>query len=401
MLMVEMGGNNGCSYKTFLACNPRYYDVKGGAIALTRWIEKIESVIENSRCAENQKARGREAAIGMSWVDFKALHVEEFCPSNEMEKLESEFWNHTMVGANHAGITDSVLNASGANHTTMIRRVQFLRLGILICMRQVPLCVHEGVVRKERKWEKQVNKEKVDLAGCVSTVRNRVTLSEIVRHRLNRWRQLVLLEWEIIKGFVMNVGALNIFAILILIDALQDPNIVMGTFSLNDHFATVLFDSGADFSFIIHVCCPYTYFVLYPRIVSPSTYQSDSTMPLSRQALIQVDRIIRMDWLSKNKAEIVCYEKVVRIPLEGGKILRVQGELTLGGIKTLMSTKVDEPELSDIPIVRDFIDVFLEDLSGLPPQRQVEFRIDLIPGATPVAKSPYRLAPSKMQELSE
>nr|GEX51742.1 reverse transcriptase domain-containing protein [Tanacetum cinerariifolium] len=64
-----------------------------------------------------------------------------------------------------------------------------------------------------------------------------------------------------------------------------------------------------------------------------------------------------------------------------------------------MNAKVDEPKLSDILIVRDFVDVFLEDLSGLPPQRQVEFRIDLVPGATPVAKPPYRLAPSEMQEL--
>ncbi|GJZ00338.1 reverse transcriptase domain-containing protein [Tanacetum coccineum] len=65
-----------------------------------------------------------------------------------------------------------------------------------------------------------------------------------------------------------------------------------------------------------------------------------------------------------------------------------------------MNAKVDEPRISDIPAVRDFTDVFPEDLSGLPPQRQVEFRIDLVPRATPVAKSPYRLAPSEMQELS-
>ncbi|GKF07096.1 hypothetical protein Tco_0041320, partial [Tanacetum coccineum] len=104
------GGNNGYSYMGFLAYNPRDYDGKGGVVALTRWIEKMESVIENSRCAENQKvkyaassfinkaltwwnthiqARGREAVIGMTWVEFKALLVEEFCPSNEMEKLES------------------------------------------------------------------------------------------------------------------------------------------------------------------------------------------------------------------------------------------------------------------------------------------------------------------------
>ncbi|GJU75873.1 hypothetical protein Tco_0920470 [Tanacetum coccineum] len=73
--------NNGCSYKTFLACNPRDYDGKGGAIALTRWIEKMEQGVVK-------------------------LLVEEFCPSNEMEKLESEIWNHTMVGANHVGYID-------------------------------------------------------------------------------------------------------------------------------------------------------------------------------------------------------------------------------------------------------------------------------------------------------
>nr|GFB04805.1 reverse transcriptase domain-containing protein [Tanacetum cinerariifolium] len=121
------GRNNGCYYKGFTACNPQEYDGKGGAIALTRWIEKIESVIDNGGCAENQKvkyaassfvnkaltwwntqvqARGHEAANGMTWVEFKALLVEEFYPSNEMEKLENEFWNHKMVGANHAAYTD-------------------------------------------------------------------------------------------------------------------------------------------------------------------------------------------------------------------------------------------------------------------------------------------------------
>ncbi|GJY62244.1 retrovirus-related pol polyprotein from transposon TNT 1-94 [Tanacetum coccineum] len=107
-----------------------------------------------------------------------------------------------------------------------------------------------------------------------------------------------------------------------------------------------------------------------------------------------------MDWLSKNKAIIVCHEKVVEIPIEEGGILRVHGERTLGAAKALMNTKVDEPRISDIPVVRDFTDVFSEDFLGLPPQRQVEFRIDLVPEATPIAKSPYCLAPSKMQELS-
>ncbi|GJR75255.1 retrotransposon protein, putative, ty3-gypsy subclass [Tanacetum coccineum] len=87
------------------------------------------------------------------------------------------------------------------------------------------------------------------------------------------------------------------------------------------------------------------------------------------------------------------------IPIKEGGIVQVHEERTLGAAKSLMNAKIDEPMIRDIPVVRDFTDVFLEDLLGLPPQRQVEFRIDLLPGATPVAKSPYHLAPSKMQEL--
>ncbi|GJU33818.1 hypothetical protein Tco_1182172 [Tanacetum coccineum] len=108
-----------------------------------------------------------------------------------------------------------------------------------------------------------------------------------------------------------------------------------------------------------------------------------------------------MDCLPKRKFAIVCHEKVVRIPLEGDGILRVQGEHTLGPTKALMNAKIDEPRISNIPEMRDFTNVFSEDLLGLSPQRQVEFRVDLVHGATPVAKSPYHLAPSKMQELTK
>ena len=56
--------------------------------------------------------------------------------------------------------------------------------------------------------------------------------------------------------------------------------------------------------------------------------------------------------------------------------------------------------VNEVPIVREFPDVFPEELPGVPPERQVEFGIDLVPGAAPIAKAPYRLAPSEMQELS-
>ncbi|GKB55015.1 reverse transcriptase domain-containing protein [Tanacetum coccineum] len=106
------------------------------------------------------------------------------------------------------------------------------------------------------------------------------------------------------------------------------------------------------------------------------------------------------DWLSQHKAVIVCHDKVVEIQVEDGRILRVHGERTIGIAKVLKSVEKDELKLGDIPIVCDFEDVFPEDLLGLPPQRQVKFHIDLVPGATPIAKSPYCLAPSEMLELS-
>ncbi|GJR54792.1 putative reverse transcriptase domain-containing protein [Tanacetum coccineum] len=107
-----------------------------------------------------------------------------------------------------------------------------------------------------------------------------------------------------------------------------------------------------------------------------------------------------MDWLAYYRALIDCYEKIVRIPLPNGEILEVQGERPEKDLGSLACIKADEKKLDDIRIVRDFPEVFPDDLLGLPHVREVEFRIDLIPGASPVVRSPYRLAPSEMLELS-
>ncbi|GKD60367.1 putative reverse transcriptase domain-containing protein, partial [Tanacetum coccineum] len=112
------------------------------------------------------------------------------------------------------------------------------------------------------------------------------------------------------------------------------------------------------------------------------------------------DVIVGMDWLAYSQAVIDCYKKIVRIPLSNGEILKVQGERPEKDLGSLTCIKADEKKLDDIHIVRDFPEVFLDDLSGVPPMREIEFRIDLIPSALPVVRSPYRLAPSKKLELS-
>nr|GEU32088.1 reverse transcriptase domain-containing protein [Tanacetum cinerariifolium] len=98
--------------------------------------------------------------------------------------------------------------------------------------------------------------------------------------------------------------------------------------------------------------------------------------------------------------KLVEIDKVVRKPLPDGKVLRVLGERPEEKVRPLMSAKASDKKEEEIDVVRDFLEVFPDDLSGLPPLREIEFRIELIPGATPVAKSPYRLAPYELDELS-
>ncbi|GJR49192.1 reverse transcriptase domain-containing protein [Tanacetum coccineum] len=80
-----------------------------------------------------------------------------------------------------------------------------------------------------------------------------------------------------------------------------------------------------------------------------------------------------MDWLSNYKAEIICHEKVVRIPLPDGKVLRVVGERPKEKARLLMSTKASDKKQEEIVVVRDFPEVFLDDLSGLPPIQEIKF----------------------------
>ncbi|GJR22870.1 putative reverse transcriptase domain-containing protein [Tanacetum coccineum] len=191
-------------------------------------------------------------------------------------------------------------------------------------------------------------------------------------------------------------------------NAQQDPNVVTGMFLLNQHLVKVLFDSGADRSFIsislasklkipsITIDTFYDIEMADGNLVSTNTVIKGCTLTLLNQPfeidlmpikLGSFDIVIGMDWLSKYHAKILCDKKVVHIPINGETlIIRVM-------------EKNQTIELNRIPRSQRIPDVFLKS-TGLPPIRQVEFQIDLIPGATPVARTPYRLAPSEMQELS-
>ncbi|GJS25354.1 putative reverse transcriptase domain-containing protein [Tanacetum coccineum] len=216
-----------------------------------------------------------------------------------------------------------------------------------------------------------------------------------------------------------------------------DSNVVTGTFLLNNRYASILFDTGADRSFVST-----TFSSLID--ITPTTLDHYYDVELADRKIIRINTIIRgctlnfldhpfninlmpvelgsfdvivgMDWLAKYHVVIDCAEKIVRIPW-GNETLIVHGDESSRGNGTRLNIisctkthkyllkghhvflahvttkeiedKLGEKRLEDVPIVRDFPEVYPEDLSGLPPTRQVEFQIDLVPGAAPVARAPY------------
>ncbi|GKE05012.1 putative reverse transcriptase domain-containing protein [Tanacetum coccineum] len=161
-----------------------------------------------------------------------------------------------------------------------------------------------------------------------------------------------------------------------------NANVMTGTFLLKDRYASILFDIGAKRSFVST-----TFRSQIDNVPTTLYYCVDVELA---DEMGSFDVIIDMDWLSKYEAVIDCAEKIVRC------------QVFLAHVTTKMAEdKSKEKRLKDVSIVRDFPKVFPKDLPGIPPACQVEFQIDLIPGAAPVARAPYRLALSEMKELSE
>ncbi|GKB17218.1 putative reverse transcriptase domain-containing protein [Tanacetum coccineum] len=192
----------------------------------------------------------------------------------------------------------------------------------------------------------------------------------------------------------------------------QGPNVVTGTFLFNNRYASVLFDSGSDRSFVdtrfssmlnidpVKIRASYEVELANGRVVSTNTILKGCTLNLVNHIfetdlmpieLGTFDVIIGMEWLVKHDAVIVISCIKARKYVERGCHLF---------LAHVTEKKSKEKRLEDVPVIRDFPEAFPEKLPGLPPPRQIEFRIDLVPGAAPVVRAPYRLAPSEMRKLS-
>nr|GEZ28757.1 putative reverse transcriptase domain-containing protein [Tanacetum cinerariifolium] len=438
----------------FMKCSPITFRGNEEAVGLIRWIEKTEIVFTVSKCTEANKVvfaaatfqdraltwrnsqvatLGIKAVIRKTWAEIKVMMTEEFCSPEEIQMMECELWNLR------------VKEMDISSYTTHFNEL------MILC---------PGMVPTERK------KVEAYIRGLSENIKGEVTSFEPATLNKAVWMAHTLMEqkvkaiaereadnkkrkWENFQGGSSSdggnrnrrSGARGQAYALRDGDQNLGPNVVTGTFLLNNRYARVLFYSGSDKSFVnlnfsqlidiepVKVDHSYEVELADGRVVSNNTILRGCALNLVNHLfeinlmpieLGTFDVIIGMDWLILHDAVIVCGKKEVHVPLKK-RTLVVKGDNYMSRLKVVSCMKVKkyvdrgsylfvaqavekeptERRLEDVPGICEFLDVFPVDLPGLPPPRQVEFEIELVPGAALVVRAPYRLAPLEMKELAK
>ncbi|XP_071933774.1 uncharacterized protein [Coffea arabica] len=221
----------------------------------------------------------------------------------------------------------------------------------------------------------------------------------------------------------------------------DSSEVVEGTLPIFHRLAKVLIDPGATHSFVNPsfmsgidvkpVRLPFDLEVRTPmgnkKIIASLAYKNCEFWIGERKMLVDLisldikgyDVIIGMDFLGQYHAKLDCRAKVVEFCIPGEATLRLDvksrlaSSAMISGIRArkmlskgaqgflafLINAPSDQVKLEDVLVVREFLDVFPEELKTLPPEREVEFKIDLVPGTAPISKTPYRMAPAELKEL--
>ncbi|KAI3780620.1 hypothetical protein L2E82_10605 [Cichorium intybus] len=223
-------------------------------------------------------------------------------------------------------------------------------------------------------------------------------------------------------------------------EAREKTDVVTGIFTLNTIPVYVIFDPGATHCFVSESLLPRLNVPLTPMDESLEVAIADgryvwvsehmegcqlkiygTVFPIDLKPMTtnEFGVIVGMDWLATNYANVDCRNKSITVLSPEGEWMKIQGErhrlrmpvisfaqarscISKGGMSYLAYVSVAQPikvGVANVNVVNEFPDVFPDELPGLPPDRQVEVTIELIPGAAPVARAPYRLAPSEMVEL--
>ncbi|GJX84988.1 putative reverse transcriptase domain-containing protein [Tanacetum coccineum] len=358
------------SYTDFMKCQPLNFKGTEGVVGLSQWLKKMETIFHISSCAINNQVKfatcsllgaaltwwnghvgtlGHDAAYAMTWGNLKKKLTNKYYPKGEIKKLEIELWNLKTENV------DKYISG-------------------------LPNNIHRNVMSSRPKTPDDAIELANDLMDQkLHTYVERQNDNKMKADDSSRNNQQPYKKQNVARAYTVGPGEKKVYT----------GNQPLCTKCNYHHTGQCAPKCGNCKSF---------------------------------------DVIIGMDWLTKYHGVIICDEKIVRVPFRremlffqgNGNHQREESRLNiisctkeqeylskgcdvfLAHIATKQAKdKSEGKRLEEVPIVRDFPEVFPEDLPGIPPARQVEFQIDLVPGAAPVVQAPYRLAPSEMKELAE
>ncbi|GJY60120.1 putative reverse transcriptase domain-containing protein [Tanacetum coccineum] len=485
-----------CTYKDFLNCQPLNFKGTKGVVGLAHWFEKMEFMLYISNCSVKCQVKyatytllggaptwwnsyvrtiKHDASYEIPWEILMKMMTEAYYSRSEIKKLETDLWNLTVkVERDVGGLPNSIQGNVMLVRPKMLQEA--IELANSLMDQKHPPYKRQNVARAYTDG----HSEKREYAGTLSLCNkcmlhhngpytakcaNYKRVGHLTRdcrsptatnnQRAPRAIQKTVTCYECGKqgqykndcpklknqGHQNQSGNSEAHGRAYALggkEANPDSNVVTYTFLFNNRYASILFDTGANrsfvsttFSFLIDIASSildnsYEIELADGKIIGVNTIIRACTLnllnnpfniDLIRVELGSFDAIIGMDWLSKYHAVIVCDETIVRIPY-GDEVLIVRGDRSDGRSKSRLNIisctktqkylqkgchvflahitkkktgdKLEEKLLEDVPIVCDFLKVFPEELPGVPPTRQVEFQIDFVPSVAPVARAPDR-----------
>nr|GEX57103.1 hypothetical protein [Tanacetum cinerariifolium]GEX83084.1 hypothetical protein [Tanacetum cinerariifolium]GEY99384.1 hypothetical protein [Tanacetum cinerariifolium] len=450
-----------CSFAGFMKCSPTQFHRTEGAVGLVRWFEKIENTFEMSECAEVRKVKfatatlhgraltwwnsqvatlGREVANARSWAEVKQMMTDEFCPTKEVPRLEDELRHLKLRDMNIAAYTErfnelallcpDVVPNENKKVELYIKGLPEIIKGETTSSR--PITLNEAVRMEhalmeqkiqakneriakglKRKWENnnqgnnnnnhhnQTNNQRQNIARVLTTSQNTRANQTGVAPKCNRYGRCHFHQCppkcgerghkstECPKKADRRDGNVRGQAYVIRdAEHNQGPNVVTGMFLLNNRYATMLFDSRADKSFMD---------IKFNQLIDikPVKLNSSYEVELADGKVVNTNSVLKGCTLNL----LDHLFDINLMPIELARKYIERGSPLF--ISQVTEKEPSKKQLQDVLVICNFLEVIPDDLPGLPPPRQVEFKIELIPSAAPIARAPYRLASSELKELSD
>ncbi|GJR65287.1 reverse transcriptase domain-containing protein [Tanacetum coccineum] len=384
-----------CSYKEFMSC--QHFNFKGteGVVGLICWFERTESVFLHSNCTEDYKVKfttgtltkealswwnsfaqpiGIEEAYKITWSEFKTLIIKKYCPRTEVNKMEDEFYN---------------LTVKGHDLKTYIRRFQELAVLCPTMMPNSEKLMEVFIGGLPRSIEGNVTALKPQTLEEAITITQRL-MNQVTKHNSMQGTNDHKLKFDD-RGTFTNNNYQN--------NRNNNSNRNNDYQHQQNRRQETIRDYASPQLKTVGILEAFPYELQKQR----ASHWKQPAASVNNLSCLWRERTLQKP-VPKSKQQCPWKSTLAEGQERSLRPEHSRGYTTRGYqvfLSQVMEKKSDEKQLEDIPIVREFLEVFPKNLPGLPPVRQVEFQINLIPGAAPVARAPYRLAPSEMQELSD